>query len=294
LVSGIIEIIWQVQSVRLFLRISVLSEITNHCGTQLLPRALRHSRPTPTNPYTGCNHSRLLWPYQPAPSPSAWQTWTEIIRVLYLQPNSHDLSQPLGEWTTDYDKDYNWIWHICPQSHILFHQHNGKWIAFPQRQHLATHIRYKLFVSDTSVPDGTVLVTPVLLSNSITVQLPIMPVAPTQFQQPQHIPLATQLNTPDTEWAHNLWHEIRPHAHTDQLREALITKNRIILVSDAAVHNTGQATCAWVIWSGDKLWSGEGYIPGSYDETNSGQAKAYGVATVLRFLRQYVRLYPLT
>jgi len=117
--------------------------------------------------------------------------WNEIIRVLYLQPNSHDLSKPLSKWTQDYETDYNWIWHICPQSYILFHQHNGKWIAFPQRQQLTTHIKYQLSVSDTSVPDGTVLVTPLLLSNSINVQLPIMLVTPTQLPQLQHIPLAT-------------------------------------------------------------------------------------------------------
>jgi len=33
----------QIQSIRLYLRVSVLLEITNHCGTHLLPRALRQS-----------------------------------------------------------------------------------------------------------------------------------------------------------------------------------------------------------------------------------------------------------
>jgi len=283
----------QVQSVRLFLRVSVLSELTNHCGTQLLPRALRRNRPTPNNPYTGSNYSRLLWPNQPAPSPSAWQTWNDVIRVLYLKPNSNDLSTPLGAWLPDYETDYNWIWRICPRSYILFHQHHGTWIAFPQRHRFDTHIRYQLSVSNTSVPEGTVPVTPILLSNSITVQLPIILVTPTPPGKHQPIPLATRLSTPDSEWVNNLWSEMRPHAHTDQLREAIIHNNRIILVSDAAVHNNGQATCAWVIWSGTMLWSGEGYIPGRYDDANSGQAKAYGVDAVIRFFSQYVRLYPI-
>jgi len=62
----------RIQSVQLFLWVSVLSKIKNNCGMHLLPRALQHSWPTPNNPYTGRNQSRLLWPYQPAPSPSAW------------------------------------------------------------------------------------------------------------------------------------------------------------------------------------------------------------------------------
>jgi len=73
----------------------------------------------------------------------------------------------------------------------------------------------------------------------------------------------------------------------------MVSNTQIILVSDAAVHTTGQATCAWVIWAKQTLWSGEGYVPGHHDDTNSGLAEAYGVATVLGFLSQYTRLYPL-
>jgi len=283
----------QVQSVRLYLKVSVLSEITNHGGTHLLPRAMRHSQPTPNNPYTTCNHSRLVWPHQPAPGPKAWSTWTKVLNVLYLQPNSHALSQPLGEWLPAYATDYNWVWRICPKSYILFHQHNGKWIAFTQRKQHPTHVHYHLHTSNTSDPSGTVPVTPLLLSNSIHIQLPITPIWHNQPPPTQSIPLATRLTTPDTAWTSNLWHDLRPHTHSDQLREAIINNNRIVVVSDAAVHNTGQATCAWIIWSKKDLWSGEGYVPGHHDDTNSGVAEAYGVATALRFLHQYTRLYPL-
>ncbi len=64
-------------------------------------------------------------------------------------------------------------------------------------------------------------------------------------------------------------------------------------MSDAAVHNNGTATCAWVIWAGHDLWSGEGYIPGIADEMYSGLAEAYGIATVLGFVAHYLNMYPL-
>jgi len=184
----------QVQSIRMYLRVSMLSEITNHCGTHLLPRALRHSRSTPNNPYTSRNHSQLLWPHQPAPGPMAWRTWSEVLSVLYLQPNSYALSQPLGKWTQEYDTDYNWVWHICPQSYILFHHHHGKWIAFTQCKQHTTHIHYQLHTSSTSDPSRTVPVTLLILSNSIHIQLPIMTVLPNQPPQPKQIPLAAQLH----------------------------------------------------------------------------------------------------
>jgi len=283
----------QVQSVCLFLQVTVLSEITNHCGMHLLPRALRQCRPTPNNPYTAQNQNCLLWPYQPAPSPSAWQTWNEILGVLYLKANSYALNQPLGEWTTAYNKDYNWVWQICPRLQILFHLHNGRWIAFTQQQQFDMHIRYQLYNSAANVPHSTLLVTPTILSNSIQIQLPITPVLQSQPMPLQNTPIATRLTTPTSTWASNLWSDIWPHAHTDQLREVLTHNSRIVIVSDAAVHNTGQATCAWVIWAQTELWSSKGYVPGEYDETNSGTAKAYGVATVLKFLSQYNRLYPI-
>jgi len=72
----------------------------------------------------------------------------------------------------------------------------------------------------------------------------------------------------------------------DQLHTILTTKTWSMVVSDAAVHNNRQATCAWIIWAGCKLWSREGYVPGHPDEMYSGLAEAYEVATVLGFLNQ--------
>jgi len=73
-----------------------------------------------------------------------------------------------------------------------------------------------------------------------------------------------------TTWADLLWHSICPHAHTNTLRSALLANIQILLVSDAAVHPDRTGTCAWVIWAGTKVWSGEGYTPGHLQDMYSG------------------------
>ncbi len=74
----------QLQSVRLFLHVSVLSEITDHTGLRLLPAAI--NRPNPCYHYERSNHnnSTLIWPHQPNPGPLVWHHWREMLSWLYL------------------------------------------------------------------------------------------------------------------------------------------------------------------------------------------------------------------
>jgi len=82
-----------------------------------------------------------------------------------------------------------------------------------------------------------------------------------------------------------------PHAHNDTLWSAILNKGW--MVSNAAVHPSGYGSCARTIWSGIKLWSGEGYTPSSLpSDLYSGLAEAYGIYTVLSFLITYISMYP--
>jgi len=53
-----------INSVRLFLRINLLSEITNHTGTQLLPMSMHKQKPQSDDTYQSTNQSTLSWPRQ--------------------------------------------------------------------------------------------------------------------------------------------------------------------------------------------------------------------------------------
>ncbi len=107
------------------------------------------------------------------------------------------------------------------------------------------------------------------------------------------IPLATHLVTPPFVWAHPLWYDIRPHAHTNTLRAALLNKMCILLVSDASIQPDGTGTCAWTIWANSEVWSGKGYVPSPVTNIYSSLAKAYGIYTMLSFLSQYLLHYPM-
>jgi len=56
-----------INNVRLYLRVTYLSEITDASGTTILPHALQDS--------PSSSRSTLLWPHQPPPTTAAWQHW---------------------------------------------------------------------------------------------------------------------------------------------------------------------------------------------------------------------------
>ncbi len=221
------------------------------------------------------------------PSPLAWKQWHTFISWQYLQPNSMWLQQPLGPWLPTYTTDFTWRWQACPKSFYLFHYLDGTWWSFSLTQYYTTHVGYKRHPSPTSPPTGTVPMTPILFPYKIHLPLPLSLIQKPPQPILAHPPLATCLVTPPVAWAQPLWNDIRPHAHNDTLRQALLTNNQVLLVSDAAVHPNGTGTCAWTIWATSKLWSGEGYIPGTIEDMYSGLAKAYGLYTVISFLNHY-------
>jgi len=98
----------QIQSVRLYLRISLLSEIVDHRGTHVIT-AMLYLAPCAHHDQHYCqNASTLQWPQQNMPSPLAWKQWHNFISCQYLQPNSMQLQQPLGPWLPTHTTDFTW------------------------------------------------------------------------------------------------------------------------------------------------------------------------------------------
>jgi len=58
-------------SVRLYLRVNMLSEITDSNGKQIRSKFLDGS----ATPFP----SKLQWPHQPTPTPDAWRVWHTTI-----------------------------------------------------------------------------------------------------------------------------------------------------------------------------------------------------------------------
>jgi len=284
----------QIQHVRLFLRVTTLSDIVDHRGTHVIPAMIYPVPAAQYDQHYRQNASTMQWPTSHPPGPAAWRTWRTFITWMYLQPDSYRLQHPLGRWLPTYQQDYQWRWRICPRTQVLFHYDQQQWWAYLPVRHYHTHIGYRNRCSLTSAPILTVPVTPILFALKIHVTLPVSSIVQPPVLAPDHRSLATRLTTPPDSWAETLWHNIRPHAHTDALRQAITQRHIIRFVSDAAVHTTGYGACAWIIRARQDLWTGEGYVPVPTTEMYSGLAEAYGVYMILSFFLQYTRLYPLT
>jgi len=193
------------------------------------------------------NHSLPQWPSQPTAGAAAWKWWHEILSVLYLKPQSHNLRKPLGLWHPDYDKDYHWGWWVFPHTWTLFQYNDGQWFAYSQYHRYPDYCLYQHHPSPSPKPTLTIPVTPDITSATIKIVLPVVGMATTQLMPESAKPLSTQLITPLDEWADTLWHNIWPHAHTDTLQSALLANLQILLLSDAAIHPDGTETCTWVI-----------------------------------------------
>jgi len=121
----------QLNSVRLYLRINYLSEITNHTGTQLLTHKLQPPQPhKPSFYYDNPNQSSLLWPNQPLPGRTAWKQWKDVITWMYATTDGQTLQQPLGPWLHKYDQDYQWNWTVNPTTQELYHKHGTQWHVY--------------------------------------------------------------------------------------------------------------------------------------------------------------------
>ena len=78
----------QVESCRLHLQVSNLSELTTPDGTHLQPELV-----TPPPTFTPPN--KLNWPYQPRPGPAAWERWKNMLTYYFCKDNSLQLKKTI-------------------------------------------------------------------------------------------------------------------------------------------------------------------------------------------------------
>jgi len=282
----------QLQSVRLYLQVTVLLEITDHSGLSILPCTFQQPNPQYTASHDNNNGSSLHWPNQPSPGPTAWKWWREIITWLYVNPEMDQLNTPLGLWTREHATDYKWAWQVCPTTRTLFQKKGSQWYAYQPVEHNDSRITYPNRESPTSPPQNMVPATPTITTQLIHLAISIYGMQKLTPNPPVTSSLHQQLVTPPNQWAEPLWHEIRLHAHINILHAQILSTTQIIIVSDVAVHADGWDTCTWTIWSNTKLWSGKGYAPGPITDMYLGLAEAYGLYTAPSFFQQYCQYYP--
>lgn len=75
---------------RLYLGVTLMSDICSANGTHLSTRVLHGQRPDHNTP-------KLLYPYQSKPSIVAWKIWRSVL-TSHLWPDTTQLKHPLGRW----------------------------------------------------------------------------------------------------------------------------------------------------------------------------------------------------
>jgi len=201
----------QINSVQTYLKITFLSEITDHSGLTLLPQALSPQKPNNSFFHSKPNQSTLSWPTQLCcPWKITGKQWQEVILWMYAQPNTTTLLKPLGPWSQQYNQDYEWMWTVNPRMHQLFHWYNNGWHTYQPKWWQTTEIIYPLQPWIIQVaPTNTIPATPQLLHNHIHLSLLIHQITPKSMTPilPQQT-LIHKLTEPPDNWEGPLWAQI--------------------------------------------------------------------------------------
>jgi len=124
-----------VNNVRMYLRISMLSEITHSNGLQILEHLLEPTaQPLP---------STLAWPHQPCPPKVAWHEWKRAIQRLYTKGSTNQLTQALGAWIPHATHaQWQWDWLVCPISLTLYQRQTTTWDSYEVIAHRRRYATY--------------------------------------------------------------------------------------------------------------------------------------------------------
>ena len=145
------QILSDANHVRLYLRVNMLSEITDHTGTTILPSF--YTRPEPDTSPHNPSGSTLTWPHQQCPGKRAWKAWQSVITRLYLKTESMDLSKKLGPWLTDNcDTEWNWPWKLCPTTLHLYRCNGSWWSMYLPTWHTRTFLQYMQPADNHTIP----------------------------------------------------------------------------------------------------------------------------------------------
>jgi hypothetical protein len=136
-------------TVRLFLGIVFLSEISTADGRHLSRDAWQGSRP---------RHTPLLWPYQAAPNQQSFQVWRRLLATAFLADHrprvefrTHDLTLacPLGQWSSSSAWLRNkWSSFFSPTTQLLYISKDSSYECHRRKRN--SRARNRLFLPDPS------------------------------------------------------------------------------------------------------------------------------------------------
>ena len=265
--------------IRLFLRITRLSDITSTDGTKLVI-------PKKRNPVPEDFRSRTtqLWPRQPNPGKPSWRVWKYYISL--ITKDGINLRTPLGKW---WPQQYDRTWPVVydPGTNHVFCYEHSCWVEYSYSD---TNHGIKLdayAISTRSHPPAIVI--PVDEASR----------QGTQYTIPDFQSIEPQEQIPSTWHAYRktlpLWEsELIQHTTETFANQRLIhvfhqRDQTLYIVSDGGCDDArGIGSFGWVIADEHEiLWEGWGKAYGS--PMSSYRAEGYGRLAAIRFLIHYMK-----
>jgi len=177
----------------MYLRVFMLSDITDSSGKALLPSVIDGTASPITMP--------LVWPSQPPPTPAAWRVWSNAMQTIYTSSTtSLNLQKPLGPWICQSNHlQCEWKWFACPLTLNLFQKHGRRWYVYwvaNQSHQYPIYATTHSMIAQTLPPTATPA-TPEYMADghNIIVHLPIHPWLPIAGDTPQ----PDQYNPPESD-----------------------------------------------------------------------------------------------
>ena len=291
------RILQNIQNYRMYLRVSLLSEITNTDGTHILKsvRAGICSESEPT----------ILWPIQKKPGKKALDSWRSFLKDSCTEQERR-LPQPLGDWINTSDR--RWLnYHCNTTGRIYADSGGGKWnihgvTPIDRSNRRKTAVNPHIIGTTDSIPQHHV--TPITIIKTKNGQLyasnPIgTGQTPIESSNPEIATTWTEFIAQLPEWERDLLQfnedsghkhfEIEhPNAELTTLHHYLCNGGTLYLVTDGGAIEPIKGSYGWVIASSTKiLWTGRGYTRGY--PINSHRAEGYGRLAGLVFLRRYIQ-----
>ena len=125
----------RINSVRLFLQVFYLSDITTSDGKLISPEYYQAHLPLQRS-------STLHWPHQANPGMHSWRLWTTMLKTCYTHSNYH-LRRPLSSWHDTPTRTQSWHTQIDPATSIVYQKQGSHWQTYiPSgrlRRHLSLH-----------------------------------------------------------------------------------------------------------------------------------------------------------
>ena len=271
----------QLNSCRLFLRVTTLSDICNARGNKIIRQCWEGTTP---------RNATQLWPTQAKPPTNYWSLWRKYLSRCYLADESstrknHDdlhLASPLGPWIPKYPQRHVWEFRIHPVSLTLYRNIKGTTWSYTPCRNTRRQIEYRCTNRTNYCPNTTIPIDCTHSHNSHdnpTVQKSDIP-----RLTPQHKTKTQQfndyINTLDY-WERQLLQNLQFHLSPGDTVSMLTQP--IIIGSDGSVSD-GRGSFGWIIANPQAhvLATGSGIAFGF--EVTSFRSEAYGILAPLRLL----------